>query len=292
MAKETKISWTHATFNPWRGCVKVSDGCKHCYAEGWAKRTGKDIWGKDAKREHASESYWRQPLKWNDEAARSGEPFRVFCSSLADVCEDREDLLEPRARLVRLICETQRLTWLLCTKRPENFLRLFGHLWPGRSATWPKNVWAMTTVENNKQTDRISHLLKVPAVILGVSYEPALELVRFGPYLQNLSEPTRGVDWLIVGGESGAGARPFNVDWARYAVEDCRSNGATPFVKQLGAKPITDNANLWDFPEHVKAWGPSRILGAASAQYKLNDPKGGDMQEWPPELQVQEFPKG
>lgn len=267
MAKETKIAWTHATFNPWRGCVKVSEGCSHCYAEGWAKRTGKNIWGKDAAREHASATYWRQPEKWNEEARASGQPFRVFCASLADVCEDRDDLLEPRARLMRLIETTPALTWLLCTKRPENFLRLFGNRWGKK---WPRNVWAMTTVENNKQLDRITHLLHVPAHVLGVSYEPALELVRFGPYLQNLSEPTRGIDWLIVGGESGAHARPFNLDWAREALDDCRANGATPFIKQLGSTPMRGRED-------------SCIIHAA---------KGDDMSEWPRDLQVQEFPKG
>lgn len=288
MAKTSAIAWTHGTFNPWRGCVKVSEACRYCYAEGWAKRTGKPIWGPDTEREHASESYWHQPVKWNAEALKTGEPFRVFCASLADVCEDREDLLEPRARLMRLIETTPALTWLLCTKRPENFVRFFGGRW---GQDWPKNVWAMTTVEDKKQAyARIPHLLKVPARVLGVSYEPALELVRFLPYLQTKDTSKRGIDWLIVGGESGAHARPFNVDWAKYTIDECRAAGATPFVKQLGALPVTDNANLWDFPPHVRYYDYGTC--AASSRFKLNDPKGGDMDEWPEELRVQEFPKG
>ncbi len=278
MAKETKIAWTDATFNPWRGCVKVSEGCAHCYAESWSKRMGKKIWGADAAREHASEAYWKQPLKWNKEAQASGQPFLVFCSSLADVCEDRDDLIEPRARLARLISETQHLTWLLVTKRPENFNRFFGHLWPGRSGTWPRNVWALTTVENNAQAEkRLPHLLRVPAVVLGVSYEPALELVEFGPYLQNLSEPTSGVDWVIAGGESGGGARPFDLSWARNVIASCRANGAAPFIKQLGAKPVDSDLG----PDDPAAGRPF-----------FKDKKGGDWDEWPEDLRVREFPRG
>lgn len=260
MAKETKIAWAGGTFNPWRGCVKVSEACKHCYAEGWAKRTGKPIWGKDAKREHASESYWKQPEKWNREAAASGQPMRIFCSSLADVCEDREDLLEPRARLMRLIEATPALTWLLCTKRPENFVPFFGRRW---GANWPKNVWALTTAEDQANADRrIPELLKVPAVVRGISYEPALGPVNFRPYLA-------GLHWIIVGGESGNAARPFHLNWARSVQDDCRAAGVAFFMKQLGANPRFDRDE-------------SVLLNLAK--------KGDDPSEWPSGLRVQEFP--
>lgn len=274
MARETKIAWAHGTFNPWRGCTKVSEACRHCYAEGWAKRTGKPIWGPDAAREHASESYWKQPLKWNEEAAAAGVPFRVFCSSLADVCEDRDDLLEPRARLMRTIEATPHLTWLLCTKRPENFVRFFGRRW---GAEWPKNVWALTTAEDQANADRrIPELLKVPAVVRGVSYEPALGPVNFRPYILRQvmggkydGALVRGLHWLIVGGESGGGARPFELNWARDVVKQARDGGAAPFVKQLGARPVFDRDET---TLHLRAT------------------KGDDITEWPSDLQVQEFP--
>ena len=271
MAQATKIAWTDATFNPWRGCVKVSDGCAHCYAEGWAKRTGKDIWGKDAAREHASASYWKEPLKWNREAAMTAKPFRVFCASLADVCEDRPDLVAPRAQLMKLIEQTPYLTWLLCTKRPENFTTLFGRRWAN---DWPRNVWAMTTAENQAQADRrIPELLKVPAVVLGVSYEPALGPVTFAPYLQTLSDPGRGVDWVIVGGESGGRARRFELGWARSVRAECQAAGAAFFMKQLGAKPEQDGISR-------EAFIPP-----------MRDPKGSDPTEWPEDLCVREFPR-
>lgn len=274
MAKETKIAWAHGTFNPWRGCTKISEACKHCYAEGWAKRTGKDIWGPDAAREHASASYWKQPLRWAEEAAKSGQPFRVFCSSLADVCEDREDLLEPRARLMRLIEQTPALTWLLCTKRPENFGRFFSVRWGN---DWPKNVWALTTAEDQANADkRIPELLKVPSIVRGVSYEPALGPVDFRPWIlrqvtegEHAGKLVQGLDWVIVGGESGSAARQFDLAWARQIVKDCRDLGAAPFVKQLGRRPITCG---------------NRLL--------LESPKGDDPSEFPKDLQVQEFPRG
>lgn len=268
MAKETKIAWANGTFNPWRGCSKVSAACKFCYAEGWAKRTGKRIWGSGVPREHASESYWKQPIKWNAEAAANKKPFRVFCSSLADVCEDRDDLLEPRARLMRLIETTPALTWLLCTKRPENFLPFFGRRW---CRSWPRNVWALTTVENNDAAKlRLPHLAEVPAAVIGVSYEPALEEVNFAEHNAELALP-RSLDWIIVGGESGAGARPFHLDWARNAQVDAATLEAAFFFKQMGARPYDSGMPL----------GRS-----------LFSPKGDDPADWPADLRVQEFPRG
>ena len=269
MAKETKIAWAHGTFNPWRGCTKVSEACRHCYAEGWAKRTGKDIWGPQAEREHASEAYWKQPEKWNAEAAKKRQPFRVFCSSLADVCEDREDLLEPRARLMRLIEQTPALTWLLCTKRPENFVPFFGRRW-GQS--WPKNVWALTTVENRDAAKiRLPHLAEVPATVIGVSYEPALEFVDFlrcqADYMNG-----RKLDWLIVGGESGGGARAFWLEWARHNRAICTATGTAFFMKQLGARPVFDRDE--------------------EGSYLRLGQKGDDPTRWPSDLRVQEFPQG
>lgn len=293
MAKATKIAWAHGTFNPWRGCTKVSEACKHCYAEGWAKRTGKDIWGPNAKREHASESYWKQPVKWNMEASATGADFRVFCSSLADVCEDRDDLLEPRARLMRLIEQTPALTWLLCTKRPENFMRFFGRRW---GTNWPKNVWALTTAEDQEQADkRLPHLLEVPAVVRGVSYEPALGPVNFRPYLLRQvmggkfdGALIQGIHWVITGGESGAGARRYDVAWAADVVKQCRDTGAAPFVKQLGAKPFWNGCTV-QWPDAPPSTAAS-LNGENGWLVKLKSPKGDDMDEFPPELQVQEFP--
>lgn len=89
MAKNTAIEWTHATFNPWRGCTKVSEACAHCYAETLSGRNPSvlGVWGPSGKRVVAAESYWREPVKWNKAAEKAGERRRVFCASLADVFE-------------------------------------------------------------------------------------------------------------------------------------------------------------------------------------------------------------
>jgi protein gp37 len=186
MAQNSKIEWTHHTFNPWRGCTKVSEGCKNCYAETMSKRNPAvlGIWGDDGARVVAKEAYWRLPLKWNkavfDDAPLYGEKkrLRVFCSSLADVFEDRPELVEPRRRLFGLINETPDLDWLLLTKRPENIERLFDDVqrhWGWDEDLSVMNVWLGTSVENQEQADkRIPELLKIPATVRFLSCEPLL----------------------------------------------------------------------------------------------------------------------
>ena len=197
MAKDSRIEWTHHTFNPWWGCVKVSPACTNCYAETWSHRLGMDLWGRFAERRVPSQEYWHQPLRWNKEALRCGERRRVFCASMADVFEARAELNEWREQLWPLIEQTQQLDWLLLTKRPQNVDRMTP--WDG---PWPANVWLGTTAENQKYADaRVPVLLGSPARIHFISAEPLL-----GP-LSLKRWP--GVDWVIAGGESGRGTPPI-----------------------------------------------------------------------------------
>src|SRR5688572_14453924 len=170
MAENSKIQWTHHTFNPWRGCARVSPGCVHCYAETLSKRNPKTLgtWGVDGTRVVASPSMWQQPVKWDIAAARLGERHRVFCASLADVGEDRPDLVEPRKRLSDLIFRTPNLDWLLLTKRPENMTRLFDR-------DTLERCWIGTTCENQEYADkRIPILIEIPAKVHFVSAEPLI----------------------------------------------------------------------------------------------------------------------
>lgn len=244
MAKNSKIEWTHGTFNPWIGCTKVSPGCQHCYAEAQDKRWGHKRWGPEAPRTRTSPKNWADPLKWNAEAKLKGKTFRVFCASLADVCEDRDDLLPHRADLMRLIEATSSLTWLLLTKRPENFNRFFGQRWgPGG---WPSNVWAMTTVTNQAEADtKIPELLKVPAAVRGLSMEPLLGPVVLRPEWMELELQAFGgsgmktfprIDWVIVGGETGAmkDARPMHPAWADDLRRQCVTFDVAFHFKQWG----------------------------------------------------------
>src|SRR4051812_16427350 len=144
MGMNSKIEWTHHTFNPWWGCVRISPACKHCYAETWAKRVGmNELWGKEAPRRFFTDAHWKEPLKWNREAMLAGERRRVFCASMADVFEDRADLNQTRERLWGLIEATPHLDWLLLTKRIRHVRKLSP--WKGK---WPSNIWLGTSTEN------------------------------------------------------------------------------------------------------------------------------------------------
>lgn len=298
MAENSKIEWTTHTWNPWEGCQKVSPGCQHCYAERRDQQYhGGAHWGPNGTRKMMSESYWKQPLKWNRDAAATGERPRVFCASLADVFEDRAELEAPRRRLFKLVQATPHLDWLLLTKRPENIHRLtykaidpfddpdceyniagepngldvadFGELYP--------NIWLGTTVENQEQADkRIPELLKIPAKVRFLSCEPLLGAVDLSHFLPKLSKdqcPPRllpyynshcALHWVIAGGESGPNARPAHPDWFRSLRNQCTAAGVAFHMKQMGS-------------EWAKEKG-------------RNDKKGGNWDEWPEEFKVREFP--
>jgi protein gp37 len=230
MAENSKIEWTHHTFNPWWGCVRVSDACDHCYAETWAKRLGENLWGPHSERRFFSDAHWREPIRWNKEAQVSGERKRVFCASMADVFEQRDDLVPSRLRLLELIDQTPHLDWLLLTKR----IHLVRRLLP-KGYEFPKNVWLGTTVEREKEAPkRIPHLLafKTPAVRF-VSCEPLLDSLNLSPYLKRGEHGTR-IDWVIAGGESGFGARPMEPAWVLSLKTQC-SKAKVPFhFKQWG----------------------------------------------------------
>ena len=229
MAKDSKIEWTHHTFNPWWGCERVSAACKNCYAETWAHRLGLDLWSKGAPRRVMSDEYWRQPVKWNKTAAAAGRRDRVFCASMADVFEDRDDLAAMRARLWSLIAETPALDWLLLTKRPQHV----GTFVPW-AESWPANVWLGTTVENQRWAQkRIPLLLERPAKVRFLSCEPLLGPLNIATWL---ASPTGGptVNWVIAGGESGHRARPMSPDWARSLRDQCEAYDVPFLFKQWG----------------------------------------------------------
>jgi protein gp37 len=249
MADTTGISWTDSTFNPWRGCTKISAGCTNCYAETLSHRnpTVLGVWGDNGTRAIAAESYWRQPLKWNREAEKAGKRRRVFCASLADVFEDRSELDAPRQRLFDLILATPMLDWQLLTKRPEVMAdwlvgKSFGgtlanaHEW---GAGWP-NVWLGVSVENQEQRKRIDTLLSIPAACHWLSMEPLLEAVDIEDYIHVYHGrhpvkkwPYGHIKWVVVGGESGHNARTMQVEWVRDLRRQCEGKAAF-FFKQWG----------------------------------------------------------
>lgn len=312
MGDTTKIEWTDHTFNPWIGCTKVSPGCAHCYAEQdtparVARAKGRELWGKGKPRQRTSTGNWKLPIRWNTEAIAAAnlaqvadgpvgaEPRRqrVFCASQADWLDD-EVPIQWLADLLDLISSTPYLDWQLLTKRPENFwsrlreARAYGlNNCPGAYGlvtSWfgkgdhhgkiPKNIWIGVSVENQAMADeRIPLLQEIPAGVRFLSCEPLLESVNF-----NLS----GIDWVIVGGESGPEARPCSVNWIRTVIGGCTFHRSTAFpvavfVKQLGSNVI--DAERFSFPK-------SRLNGDPLIVH----PKGGDPNEWPQYLRVREFP--
>ncbi len=229
MAKNSRIEWTHHTFNPWWGCTKISPACKHCYAEAWAKRVGSKVWGARAARRFFGDTHWQQPLTWNADARTQGIRYRVFCASMADVFEDRSILDTWRTRLWDLIIATPSLDWLLLTKRPERIADCV----PWKS-DWPKNVWLGTTAESQEWAElRVPHLLKIPAAVRFLSCEPLLGAVDLAHWLRPRGDSSR-IDWVIAGGESGGKARPTHPGWVRSLRDQCASAGVAFHFKQWG----------------------------------------------------------
>lgn len=353
VAESSKIQWTDATFNPWRGCTKVSAGCANCYAETMSGRNQKTlgVWGPNGTRVVASESMWREPIKWNRLASEGklpdgtpntdGHRPRVFCASLADVFEDWQGpegdgamtcyktseplsvnqrghiwpigwpsmsdgddwgvrpytMQDVRMRLFRLIDSTPNLDWLVLTKRPQNIAKMMPQ---SRSPLVEfcddgpvgirRNLWLGTSVEDQKNADeRIPHLLRVPAAVRFLSMEPLIGPVDLSEWLYTIEVQHDGdgntqevpckppLDWVIVGGESGSGARPFDLSWARDLKNQCSESGVAFFMKQLGSVPVEPNGN------------PS--FGGGYNKLAIRSKKGGDTEDIPVDLRVRQFPE-
>lgn len=237
MAENSNIEWTHHTFNRWIGCTKVGPGCDNCYAAAWDARglQGQETrWGAHAARTLTSAANRRKPLAWDRAAKAAGERHRVFCASLADVFDNHASILpEWREDLWALIRATPNLDWLMLTKRPGNIAKMLPPDW-GRG--YP-NVWLGCTVVNQAEADRdIPKLLAVPAAVRFLSMEPLLGPVDLvGDQAESGFKPwLDGIHLVIVGGESGAHARPMHPDWARSLRDQCVAAGVPFFFKQWG----------------------------------------------------------
>lgn len=240
MAEQSAISWTDATFNPWIGCTKVSNGplgaCNGCYAENDNKRRQWVAgWGAGVPRRRTSAQNWNLPRKWDRQAAASGKPLRVFCASLADVF-DNEVPDEWRADLWTLIRETPNLRWLLLTKRIGNARKML-------PADWPyANAGLGATIVTQEEWDRdYPKLAALPAAFHFVSDEPTLAHIDIGD-----ARP----DWIITGGESGPERRPLDMDHVRSMRDQCARNGVTFHHKQNGGLRGKDTGCLVDGAEH------------------------------------------
>jgi protein gp37 len=214
MASTSSIEWTEMTWNPVTGCIKVSQGCKHCYAERMAKRLN----AMGSRRYAAGfaptlhEDLLDVPKRWT-------KPRVIFVNSMSDLFQDDVPLDFIR-RVFDVMQSCRRHTFQVLTKRASR-LRDVAAMLP-----WPENVWMGVSVEDDRVVSRVHDLQAVPAAIRFLSCEPLI-----GP-LSNL--PLGGIHWVIVGGESGPGARPMQRKWVGSILRQCRATGVPFFFKQWG----------------------------------------------------------
>lgn len=319
MSDSTGIQWTDATWNPIRGCSRVSEGCRNCYAEAVARRfsgqglpyegltNGQGRWNGTIR---VVEEHLTDPLRWK-------RPRRVFVNSMSDLFHENvsDQTID---RIFAVMAFSPQHTFQVLTKRPERMLaymnglsrhpkdhcwadalrsfRVFGHGDTLRSVSLPlPNVWLGVSVEDQATADaRIPLLLQTPAAVRFISAEPLLgpiDLLKQNEVPLSML-PTARLDWVIVGGESGPGARACERHWLALIVQQCKRADVACFVKQLGAK-YTDAQNgiggaAFKTDPVVQADIKGRMYGPLAY---LRDRKGGDITEWPEELRVRQFPE-
>jgi len=349
----TSIEWCTQTWNPVRGCTRVSKGCMNCFAEVIAGRfSGKGL---------AFEGFaTRTPAggRWTNKVAlmpgKLAEPFSmrqpelIFVNSMSDLFH--EDLgFSATSAIFGVMAACPQHTFQILTKRPQRALEYFAWLtkrgedgkqlfpddpedWRIRQllnvsarragadmnpdarqnhgGPWPlPNVWIGVSVEDQETADeRIPQLLRIPAALRFVSYEPALAGVNFSNWLFGRVEPCAncprdedcncgftprhqlegeaGLHWIIVGGESGNEARPFDLAWAREVIYECGIAEVPVFVKQLGSHPMTRLSPSAELA--LKAFG-GRGQGRLEPM-RFRSRKGGDVTEWPAGLAVRQIP--
>lgn len=301
MGEISKIAWTRSTFNPWWGCTEIGPGCDECYAREWAARFGTK-WGYGAPRRFFGEKHWNEPLKWNRKAKETGEEWRVFCASMADIFDNEVDH-QQRERLWNLIETTPHLTWLLLTKRIGNAGIMLPARWRFGDGL-PHNIRLGITVVNQEEADRdIDKLLHFGRSFHPwISAEPQLGPIDYSKWLDacgyycdhDYSDGLYGhrperplIEQIVTGGESGNNPRPYAARWARDAIRQCREAGVACFVKQLGALHVDE------IDEETRA---RMDLGPAAREHELmrivlEQAKGDDPDEWPEDLRVREFPR-
>ena len=214
MAANSHIEWTEATWNPVTGCSKISAGCKNCYAERLAfrlqaMRNPRYVNGFNVT---LHEDIVDLPKRWR-------QPRLIFVNSMSDLFHE-EVPLEFIQRLFATMRDCSQHTFQILTKRSERLRKLASQI------DWPANVWMGVSVEDSRVFPRIDHLRKVPAAIRFLSCEP-------------LIGPLAGIDltdihWVIVGGESGPGSRPMQIEWIREIFRACRRENVPFFFKQWG----------------------------------------------------------
>ena len=266
---ETKIEWAEKSWNPVTGCTKISEGCEHCYAENMTRRFWK-AWGCEAPPNHFKVQLHpdrlEQPLHWK-------KPCKIFVCSMSDLFHEDVDLYSFVDVIFDVMRECPQHTFQILTKRPARMLEYFNTYRKGKDVL--QNVWLGVTAENQKAADeRIPLLLETPAAVRFVSCEPLLERVNICQVYDDKCRSSEysarytilaDLDWVIVGGESGAGARPMHPDWARLVRDSCIEANVPFFFKQWGEwVPILEKHQFQTITRqraitHVKKWENEEI---------------------------------
>ena len=236
----TGIEWTDKTWNPTTGCDKISTGCLHCYAEALTQRFPKNFPNGFALTLHPERL--EEPLRWRT-------PSRVFVNSMSDLFH--EDVpLDFIRQVFSVIHSTPWHIYQILTKRHERLSDLASKL------DFPENIWLGVSIENQNYVDRLESLRTVPVSVRFISCEPLLGTLKL-----NLT----GIDWVIVGGESGQKHRSMKLDWAEDIRDQCQNAGVAFFFKQVGGRTpkaggrLLDN-EVWDempdaWNQHIQEWG-------------------------------------
>ena len=214
MAQNSKIEWTQSTWNPVTGCTKISMGCRNCYAERMALRlmaAGSPNYA-NGFRVTVHTHLLEMPLRWK-------QPRMIFVNSMSDLFHG-DIPFDFVVQIFDVMRRTSQHQFQVLTKRSERLLHL------GSKLMWPENVWMGVTVETADYLCRIDHLRQTPAAVKFISFEPLLGRIP------NLD--LTGIDWVIVGGESGPGARPMKQQWAVEIRDKCLNTGIPFFFKQWG----------------------------------------------------------
>jgi protein gp37 len=254
MAENSEIAWTNHTLNLWWGCKEVHEGCDNCYAKVLAHRWGDNVWGNDVPRREIK-SWKSDVMKFQRKALEANEVHRVFVGSMMDIFEKPMPLVNSKGESLPYKTDTVRnilfneiipncpnLIFLLLTKRPSNINKYIPKSWKENP---PKNVMFGTSPVNQATAEKlIPQLLEVKGKHF-LSIEPQLDSINIQGFLFN-----GGIDWVIQGGESGHGKRPFNTDWAYYLKDQCKKTKVPYFFKQIDkVQPIPSDLMIRKFPK-------------------------------------------
>ena len=242
----SSIEWTDDTWNPVTGCTRVSPGCDHCYMFAlYPRLRGMGVPGYETSPDEVRllPERLQTPLSWK-------KPRRVFVNSMADVFHPKVhfDFVLQMFSVMEEAADKRGHIFQVLTKRPGRAVGWWKMYQQHFRDGWPPNIWMGTSVESQKYAPRLTVLERIPAPVRFVSAEPLLERLDLSPWLKS-----RAVNWVIVGGESGPGARPMDLNWVRDLRDQSTSAGVAFFLKQLGGvrnkrggdEAVIDDGRLW-----------------------------------------------